>query len=245
MGPRDEEPYSQTEEITMVSPLQPSMSAHGAQYTNRSRQQEDTSSPHGNDGYSRGPRPEPCWGLDPSYIASVQKANKEAAEPMRPEVKAQIDRLVTSNCMGIAHTTRGIPQVSVHEPQPPQPFAAGRFHSQFQETSTDEKTALVIETETGVGHLGRVVPGQTDVGSNCYVALCSNPDDPWNGLTKLNRSETEHLINSLYDRFQYPMTDDQAQKLEFNISAVMAVQYSGQGAAAVSARHRQGGSIAG
>lgn len=179
-----------------------------------------------------------CW--DPRKNG-VSKASAEwTGEPVRDDVKAVLGQLATSNPTGIVHTTRGLPPPpSIHQPQAPQPFSAGRFHAQFEDPKTGKGIGLVLETEQKVGHLGRVVPGGTDIGKNAYVALCADPKNSYKDLKPLGTGELDLLIDQLYARYKTPMTDAQADILQLTLNASYAVRYNGEGQAAVTVRHQQ------
>ncbi|MCE7872081.1 hypothetical protein DYH09_17110 [bacterium CPR1] len=178
--------------------------------------------------------PSKTAGADPHK--PIAQLDEPAAEPqVRSEVKAFLDELKDGEIKGVKHTTRGLPQTKIYRPEAPQPFAAGRFQVDF-DTASGEKRAFLVQTESQVGHLHPVTPGVTDIGG--HISLLSDPQNSHSETVRLNRDEQDALLSTLYARFDNPMTADGAKVSNFTISTVAAVRFSGEGAAAVSERHR-------
>ncbi len=178
--------------------------------------------------------PSKTAGADPHK--PIAQLDEPTAEPqVRSEVKTFLDELKDGEIKGVKHTTRSIPQTKIYRPEAPQPFGAGRFQVDF-DTASGEKRAFLVQTESQVGHLHPVTPGETNIGG--HISLLSDPANSHSETLKLNRDEQDALLSTLYTRFDKPMTEAEAKASNFTISTVAAVRFSGEGAAAVSERHR-------
>jgi len=165
-----------------------------------------------------------CW--DPRTWVSIE----------RPALSAVINRVSQSDCKSIAHTTRGIPQESLHRPEAPRPFPAGRYEVVFSDRENGTETAYIFQTEAGLGHLQTVTPGQTEIPGGS-VSLLEDPSKPEGASITLNPAEVDLLTSQLYARFKSPMSDSQAERLQQVISYAHAIRFSGAGVDAVSGRH--------
>lgn len=167
----------------------------------------------------------------------AQAADAPRAEALRPQVAAAIDALKSQACTGVKHTTRGMPRLEHFRPQAPRPFGAGRFHAEFE--GPDGRTGLILQTEAGPGHLARIVPGETLI-SGGYASILADPADPSSAETVLNRSEERRLLETLYAKFEQPMTRDQSEKLQGVLDFTAAVHFrEGGSAARVAALHAE------
>lgn len=155
-----------------------------------------------------------------------------------PDVQTRLDALENSDCVGVQHTTRGIPRERMHEPLAPRPFAAGRFAVNFRDRSSGEETGYIFQTEAGPGHLGRVVPGETPIPGG-YISLLADPQNPFSAETRLDKSNVDCLLDRLHARFKQPMTDDQSARLQNVLDFAYAIRHAGEGTAAVSAAYQQ------
>jgi hypothetical protein len=168
-------------------------------------------------------------------LVSSDTAN---AEPARPEILAKIDALTGQPVAGVKHTTRSIPQTSIHAPSSPKPFSAGRFQVDFGRPN-EPQTGVIFETEAGPGHLANVSPGETPIEGG-YISFLSDPSDSRSTGATLNKAEEKHLLANLYDRFAEPMTQKQADTVDSVISYAFAIHHKegGQGDQ-VQASHRE------
>lgn len=164
------------------------------------------------------------------------KTQQVEQQQVRPEVRNFLNELKDGTITGVKHTTRGLAFPSPYEPRAPQPFAAGRFQIDFQ-TKDGQSRAFVVDTESRVGHLGNVVPGQTDVGGS--ISLLTDPANSQSVGATLTKDEQGAMLASLYAKAGQPMVATTADKTDFAISSVAAVHFSGQGAAAVSQAHQR------
>lgn len=179
----------------------------------------------------------PTESFRPSGASSTPETKAVRAQPVRPEIGAAIDALATQACTGIKHTTRGMPRLEHFVPQAPRPFAAGRFHVEFEGPSG--KSGWIAQTEAGPGHLAQIVPGQTPI-SGGHMSLLTVPDQPNGAETVLNRAEERRLLEALYAKFEQPMTQAQSQLLQGVIDFTAAVHFrEGGSAAQVSALHAE------
>ncbi|MDD5688095.1 MAG: hypothetical protein PHE88_09730 [Elusimicrobia bacterium] len=160
---------------------------------------------------------------------------------IRPEVKIYIDELYDSEITSIEHTTMGIEEGRKRLPDNPKVFGAGRFKVVFNKDG--DKKVIIFQTEEKVGHIAKVVPGKTDIGG--FVEIQKNPgSDKAEGIThttksiknqsklnkfqdlKLNESELDYLIRTLYKKFRRPLTDSQADNLNSVKDYVLAIKFS-------------------
>lgn len=172
--------------------------------------------------------------LDMAAAATPQATTHQ--EQVRPEVRSFLQELKDGSVTGVKHTTRGLQMQAPYAPKAPQPFGAGRFQVDFL-TADGQSRAFVVDTESKVGHLGNVVPGQTDVGGS--IALLSNPEDSHSVTVRLTPGEQRAMLESLYAKAGQPMGKNTAQQTDFALSAVAAVHFSGQGEQAVQDFHAQ------
>lgn len=156
-------------------------------------------------------------------------------ERVRAEIGAALEALADQACTGVKHTTRSMPRLEHFVPQAPRPFGAGRFHAEFEGPSG--KTGLILQTEAGPGHLARIVPGETVI-SGGYASILADPANPSSAETVLNRAEERRLLETLYAKFEQPMTRDQSEKLQGVLDFAAAVHFrEGGSAAQVAALH--------
>lgn len=162
---------------------------------------------------------------------------------IRPEVKIYIDELYNSEITSVEHTTDGIEQSKKRLPDSPKIFNAGRFKAVFN--NGNDKKIMIFQTEEKVGHFAPITPGQTDVGG--YVEIQRDPEkDNAEGITnttisienqntldnytdlKLNESELDYLIRTLYKKFVKPLTETQANSLNRVKDYALAIKFSGR-----------------
>lgn len=167
-----------------------------------------------------------------AMAASAQPTTEQ--QSIRPEVQSFLQELKDGTITGVKHTTRGLEMPAPYEPQAPQPFGAGRHQFDFV-TADGQKRAFIVDTESRVGHLAQVVPGQTDVGGS--IQMLSDPADSQSVGAPLTLPEQDAMLESLYAKAGQPMKLKTAQHTDLAISAVSAVRYSGQGAEAVARAH--------
>ena len=179
-------------------------------------------------------------------IKKDEKANPHAPiaqldEPapqlqVRPEIQSFLDEVKTGTIKDVKHCTRSIEPVQSFKPEAPRAFQAGEFQMTY-ETSDGEAKAFKVQTESVVGHLGNVTPGQTRVGG--YVSLMSDPDNSRSETVQLTRDEQEALLKTLYDKAGQKMTEKACQNTQFAIDTVAAVRFQNEGASAVAAAHQR------
>lgn len=156
---------------------------------------------------------------------------------IRPEIKANIDKLVDYNIINIEHMTKGIEEPQKFEPEFPKEFNAGMFKVTFQKSLQNkdgivDQVSIVCQTESKVGHLAKVVPGKMVVDG--FVFYAGNEDvtdipkiinDNMN--LKFTKDEEKYFIEHLYGRFAKKMTRSQANFVNETKDFVLAIYFNG------------------
>lgn len=165
-------------------------------------------------------------------ITSTQQADANQ-QNIRPEIKANIDRLKDYNIINIEHMTLGIEEPQKYEPESPKEFNAGMFKVTFQKvqqndngTSIDQ-VSVVCQTESKVGHLAKVVPGKTVVDGFIFYAGNADISNLINDNLKFTKDEEKYFIEHLYDRFAKKMTQSQANFVNETKDFALAIYFNG------------------
>jgi hypothetical protein len=173
--------------------------------------------------------------LTPSSAEPTQQAGVNQ-QNIRPEIKANIDKLKDYEIINIEHMTKGIEEPKKYEPEFPKEFNAGMFKVTFQKvqqkdngTSIDQ-VSVVCQTESKVGHLAKVVPGKTVVdGFIFYAGNADIADIPnlINDNLKFTKDEEKYFIEHLYSRFTKIMTQSQANFVNETKDLALAIYFNG------------------
>lgn len=173
-----------------------------------------------------------------SSAEAEEAAQPKASEPIRPEVQKQIDQLSEMPIAGIVATTRSAPRVEYFVPKAPHTISAQAYGVDFERGKGD-KLRVIVNCEGGPSHGSPVTPGET---KNPYghITLQKDPQAARGADVKLNRSEIKYFLESMYGRFNNPMTSAQADFNNQTISAAFAVYYKDGGQTQdVQSAHRQ------
>ena len=171
----------------------------------------------------------------PSSVKSTQQAGAYQ-ENIRPEIKANIDKLKEYDIINLEHMTKGIEEPQKYEPESPKEFNAGMFKVTFQKVqqkdnkSSIDQVSVVCQTESKVGHLEKVVPGKTVVdGFIFYAGNADIADIPnlINDNLKFTKDEEKYFIEHLYDRFTKKMTQSQANFVNETKDLALAIYFNG------------------
>lgn len=168
----------------------------------------------------------------PIFIANIDSSK------IRPEIKIYIDELYNSEITSIEHTTESIEQTKKRLPEDPKIFRAGRYRAVFN--NINDKKVMIFQTEEKVGHIAPVTPGKTDIGG--YVEIQKNAEgvaratkslDNQNSLNdytdlKLNAFELDYLIKMIYKKFEKPIDNTQADRLNSVKDYALAIMFSGK-----------------
>jgi hypothetical protein len=162
--------------------------------------------------------------LDVQYILTNIGLSK-----VRPEIKTYIDELYDSEITSTEHTTDSIEQNIKRLPDTPKSFDAGRYEIVFDDKNNGKK-AMIFQTEEKVGHLASVTPGETDIGGFIEIQKNTENQNKLNNLQdlKLNNSELDYLIRTLYRKFEKPLTNIQADNLNRTKDYALAIKFSGK-----------------
>jgi hypothetical protein len=169
-------------------------------------------------------RPKPLGKSQGGIVSSaeIQEAAepKSQGEPIRPEIKEQIDTIQNLPISGVKATTRGLVRTEMFIPEAPTSFNGQRYQFDFE--NGDQTVGLIVDTESGFGHCRNGVPGQDQI-PGAEVSFLSNSNDSRSTQSSLNRNEVRYLIESLYGRYENAMSKLQADRGNTLISACFAV----------------------
>lgn len=171
----------------------------------------------------------------PSSTESTQQTGANQ-QNIRPEIKANIDKLKDYDIINIEHMTKGIEEPKKYEPESPKEFNAGMFKVTFQKVQQNDnrpsidQVSVVCQTESKVGHLAKVVPGKTVVdGFIFYAGTADISDIPHqiNDNLKFTKDEEKYFIEHLYGRFEKKMTQSQANWVNETKDLALAIYFNG------------------
>lgn len=142
---------------------------------------------------------------------------------IRPEIKQYIDQLKEYSLITVVHTTDTLSVGrQIYLPKPPKPFPAGRYKVIFKKKN-DER-AILVQTESKVGHYVTITPGVTDIGG--YVKLFNSADIEGPGGIQPNQDEIDYLLGMIYSKFCDPMDSTTATRLNQLKDMILAIRFS-------------------
>ena len=145
---------------------------------------------------------------------------------IRPHIKQNIDRLKDYSLTSVVHTTDSLSMPmgrGLYLPNLPKPFPAGRYQVLFKKN--DDVKAILVQTESKVGHINTITPGVTDVGG--YVKLFNSTDTEGPGGIQLAQDEIDYLLAMIYSKFCDSIDDSTAARLNKLKDMILAIRFSG------------------
>lgn len=144
-----------------------------------------------------------------SQPCSPESLMKPAVD-LRPDVKQYIERLKDYLLTSAVDTTDSMALGRGHyEPDVPKPFPAGRYEVLFK--NNNDSKALLVRTESKIGHLKTITLGVTDVGG--YVKIFNSVDTEGSGGRQLGRDEIDYLLAMIYSKYCDSLDDSTAARL--------------------------------
>lgn len=142
---------------------------------------------------------------------------------IRPNVKRYLDELSAFHLVHVGHTTDSISIKLIKRlPKDPRTFDAGRFKVVFRKGG--EVKAIIVQTESAVGHYAKVVPGKTAVDG--YIQLNADPKGEGAYGPKLEPKEVDYFIRIIYSKFRVPLEAEEAKRLDNLKDMALAIMFN-------------------
>ena len=152
-----------------------------------------------------------------------------------PDIEKAIKELIEFSIAEAENSTDSASQPSTFAPRaarPPKPFDAGLFKITF--VKGEERKSIICQTEEVVGHYGKVIPGETEIGG--YIEWASDLPDKRKGR-RLSPAEMKLLCTILYRMLEKPRSDREAARLNGAKDIILGILFSGRGTEQVAAFH--------